>query len=438
MKETIICEYLRKNFFNYSHILISTCLFLTVQSFSYAQPNTYIKAANNIQTIVLRTSSDSLAYPAIALGADENLIVSFDEMEHDMRTLHYSFQHCNANWLQSDLMDIEFFDGINKVYDHDEAQLSFNTTTDYIHYQIIAPTIDLKISGNYYIIISDENDTELLRLPFIIYESLTGIQSRITRQKQQQTATQTISLCILHPMLRTANAATEIKIGIWQNNYPWTFRTIDNPTFVRPNELVFDNAATFEAGNEHRWADNRSLRYNGLNVRAIDFFDPFYHITLTTDALPTSYYFHEDFNGMQYIEARDIHYPAHYAADYNFVHFSFYSQNIGNVYLFGELTEMQPQPMLYDAARQIYYANILLKQGLHSYTYVQAPNPHCLTATFTDNATAPSVDLTEGSFPETENDYYIVVYYRQMGDTVDRVVGYKKHNSKKTLNDFIR
>ena len=438
MKVTIICEYLRKNFFNYSHILISFCLIFIVQSFSHTQPNSYIKATSNIHTISIHNSTDSLNFPAIALGADDYLIVSFDEMEHDLRTLHYSFRHCNANWTPSDLLDIEFFDDINKVYDNDEAQLSFNTTTDYIHYQIIAHTNGIKVSGNYYLTISDENDTELLQLPFIVYESLTGIQSRITRQKQQYSATQTISLCILHPMLHTSNAATELKIAIWQNNYPWTLTTIENPTFVRPNELVYNNIATFEAGNEHRWADNRSLRYNGLNVSSIDFFDPYYHITLNTDALTIGYYFHEDFNGIQYIEARDIHYPAQYAADYNFVHFAFRSQNIGQVFLFGELTEMFPHPMHYDTTSQTYYANILLKQGLHSYTYVQANSEQSITTPSDYEQTVPSVALTEGCFPETENDYYIVVYYRPMGDTSDRIVGYKKHNSKKTLNDFIR
>lgn len=428
MKVTIICEYLRKNFFNYPHILILSTFLFSVQTFTHAQLpiNNLYWQAENIKTVQLHTQTDSLAFPAVALATDDILILSFDEIEHDKRTLHYSLQHCNADWQQSDLLDIEFFEGFNKVFDADDAQFSFNTTTDYTHYIITISTSDIKLSGNYIIKVFDEDDNELLHRPFIVYESIIGIQSRLTRQKQAQTATQTLSVALLHPTLQVINAVAEIKIATWQNNNFWTWNMAATPTFIRHNELLYDNIATFEAGNEHRWADNRSLKYNGLSTSHIEYHDPFYHFTLSTDKQPVGYYFYEDFNGMQYIEARDIHYPATYAADYNIVHFTFQSQNIGNLYLFGELTEMKPQPMQYDPLNQIYYTNVLLKQGLHSYQYLNSENENI------------SVAKTEGTYIETENDYYIAVYYRQLGDTVDRLIGYKLHNSKKTLNDFIK
>lgn len=437
MKLTIICEYLRKNFFNYVHILLAAYIFTNVQTFTLAQPmfsdiSTQLK---DIRTVQLRTSTDSLTYPAVVLGEDDYLILSFDELNADARTLHYSFRHCNADWLPSDLMDIEFFNGFNKVFDQDKYHLSFNTTTDYIHYHITIPTINITVSGNYIITVFDDDDTELLRRPFIVYEKLTGIQSRLIRQKQGVTAMQTMNIALQHQQINTNNAATEIKIAIWQNNNPWTWTIVETPSFIRPNELVFDDAATFEAGNEHRWADNRSLRYNGMNVGSITFHDPYYHITLNTDVPSTNYYFYTDFNGMHYIEARDIHYPADYAADYNFVHFTLRSPNIGNIFLFGDLTEQIPYPMQYDQTQQTYYANILLKQGLHSYCYIQTNDAQNIG---TPNSQNVSVTDTEGCFAETENDYYIVVYYRSMGDTTDRIIGFKKHNSQTTLNDFIR
>ncbi|MCQ2204258.1 MAG: DUF5103 domain-containing protein [Bacteroidales bacterium] len=374
-----------------------------------------------------------MADPIIQLGSEEELLLSFDEIENNQRTLYYSIRHYNIDWTPSDLLEVEIIDGFNRIYDNDQSWASFNTTTDYIHYSINIPTSPILHSGNYTVTVYDDEGDELLTRPFLIYEPIIGIQSRISRTSTVVASSnpqQSLSIKIIHPQIHTSNAASEFRIAIWQNLCHWTWTLVDSPTFIRQNELVYDDAASFSPGNEYHWADNRSLKYNGLNVAGIEFHAPYYHITLAPESLPAGYYFHEDFNGRQYIEARDIYNPAEYAADYNFVHFIYLSKNIGDIAIYGELTNYEPVTMQYNQANNAYYANIFLKQGLHSYSYV------ALNGSKNDSTTLSFSD-TDGSFADTENDYFIAVYYREMGDTNDRLVGFKKHNSKTTINDFI-
>ena len=96
----------------------------------------------------------------------------------------------------------------------------------------------------------------------------------------------------------------------------------------------------------------------------------------------------------------------------------------GDVYLFGGMTEFQIDPafkMEYDAANKRYHARILLKQGFYNYQYA-----------FVSDAEPDTIDLSEieGDWFETENDYYILVYYRPFGSRYDQLVGLNQINTR--------
>jgi hypothetical protein len=48
-----------------------------------------------------------------------------------------------------------------------------------------------------------------------------------------------------------------------------------------------------------------------------------------------------------------------------------------------------------------------------------------------DGSSAGDETYTEGSFWDTENDYYILVYHRKFGAQYDQLIGYRKLNSLK-------
>jgi hypothetical protein len=73
----------------------------------------------------------------------------------------------------------------------------------------------------------------------------------------------------------------------------------------------------------------------------------------------------------------------------------------------------------YDAARNRYTTQTLLKQGVYDYQYV-----------WVDAATGKAdSEALEGSYFETENDYQILVYYRPPGSRWEELVGYKLINT---------
>ena len=75
--------------------------------------------------------------------------------------------------------------------------------------------------------------------------------------------------------------------------------------------------------------------------------------------------------------------------------------------------------MAYDEKNGAYQATLLLKQGWYDYHYgFESPNGWNV------------VDL-EGSYFQTENEYEILVYYRDMGSRYDELIGYAVLNPNK-------
>ena len=114
-------------------------------------------------------------------------------------------------------------------------------------------------------------------------------------------------------------------------------------------------------------------------------------------------------------------------ADYVYVDFFLsYPQPLstGNLYVIGKLTDWRMNKlskMTYNEIRLGYEAKLYLKQGYYNYMYVQSK----------DGSSAGDETYTEGSFWDTENDYYILVYHRKFGAQYDQLIGYRKLNSLK-------
>ena len=69
--------------------------------------------------------------------------------------------------------------------------------------------------------------------------------------------------------------------------------------------------------------------------------------------------------------------------------------------------------MDYNTEKGIYEKAILIKQGFTNYQYVVADSKGNIDY---ENA-------IDGNFYQTENDYTIMVYYRENNDRYDRVIG---------------
>lgn len=432
-------EYLKKNFFNWAMCLITA----SVAAPALCAPSGDMAyRASGVSTVELRHEAAQdrreTKVPGCVvctLGSSERLILSFDVIDGGTESLYYSFAHFDADWEPSDLMDMEFVDGFNKTYGAEQASLSFNTTTPFTHYEMTIDTSPLLASGNYLIEVRrTDDDALILREPMWLSEEACGIASRVERDESGQT----VEMSVKWPRHGLSSPETQMKVRVWQNKRLDDMREASAPTFVRPDEIVYQGLGElrFCGGREWRWIDTRSIRLPGLSDAQVEYVPRMYHFTMATDYPAKGYTFREDFNGGGWIETRDRRDgEADETADYVMAHFSFAAEDPTlpercNVYVIGDASGWRPSAsnrLVYDAADMTFRGQIIAKQGLHNYLYVAQPK---------DGGSA-QMDETEGCFGATENDYYIAVYVRRPGDTYDHLVAVKAHNTLKTRNAFI-
>lgn len=373
------------------------------------------------------------AIPCLTLGQEAELELSFDELEPlQTRTLFYSFEHCDAQWQPSDIMEIDYVEGFNKIYGAEKAENSLGTTTDYVHYTVSVTTAPLLISGNYVVKVFDDlnPDAPIVVRPFMVSEQTVGIDSRVDKTDTEH-GMQQLSFTVRTAGIDITDPSREITVASWQNNRTDDIRIESEPSLMRQGELLYEGQMFgFGGGNEFRWVDNRDLKYVRGNTLSISFFDPFYHTTLYTDGELTEYSYHEDFNGGSYIETRNSPHSPTVAADYTLTHFSLYAPQGNDIYLYGALTGnvvSESCRMRYNEATSLYECTLRLKQGLHAYQYLTL-----------DKASRSLTNTpTEGSFTQTENNYTIAVYYRSLSGLYDRLVAVKTHNTMHSRNAFV-
>ena len=106
-------------------------------------------------------------------------------------------------------------------------------------------------------------------------------------------------------------------------------------------------------------------------------------------------------------------------ADYVNVHFAVempYRAG-GDYYLLGDFCGNgfnERNKLFYDRNEGYYYSSQLLKLGVYNYPYVW----------LSDGSNKAMVELTEGSFYNTDNEYLICIYHREFGSRYDKLVGF--------------
>ena len=417
---------------NKNLVFLLTVLFPAIVS-TFAQPITNRVYQHKIKTVQCHKRGWPLSYPIIGLEGESQLELSFDDLDGETKDFYYTIIHCNQNWEPSDLIETEYIDGINEVPLLD-YQYSFNTSIEYVHYSIEFPNEDITplISGNFIIKVYEDADLSktVLTQRFMVTEQQVSVNPSVkyTMNSEIREAKQEIALTIKHPNFDIQNPLEEVKVNIYQNGRTDNAITQLKPQFIRRSELDYNynREVLFEGGNEFRWLDLRSTRFQSSKIKEIVFHEPFSHIELFPDQslLGLSYFFNNDFNGRHVIEVQEKDEPER-EADYVFVHF-YLNRNEpvigGDIYILGSLTDWQFNPsskMKYNFNTKQYEATLMLKQGFYNYQFAFKGN----------HSEKASVKMFEGSHSKTENDYLVLVYYKGMGDHYDRLIGVGQVNS---------
>ena len=405
---------------------------------SYSQSDTTIYENENfdkkIHNTIIYKSNNQLSYPIINLNSKDKLTILFDDFNKEIRDYEYTLIHCDRHWKSSGLMKAQYIEGFftNPIV---EYELSFNTIQEYTHYKLIFPEKNCKpkISGNYIIkiFLSNYPDSVILTKRFMILDEKLSLSSNVkqSRSINYRKYKQEVDFIINHSSLPQLNPHSEIQVVVKQNNNEVNSIKNLHPLFIRDNELIYDydEENTFFGNNEFRYFDINSIRYQSSRIKNINVDSSEINAYLYTDV---SRSFDEfitlpDINGNFLINKQESWNP-NIEAEYVNVHFSLIENrpiSYADIYLIGRFSNWKISEdfkMSYDQENNVYKTSILLKQGYYNYMYALKHK--------TDN----NVELSfiEGSHYETENDYYIYVYYKELGKTYDQLIGYMKTSSK--------
>ena len=384
-----------------------------------------------IKTLLCHKKEDELSLPIINLNTDNKLLVSFDDLDADIKDYYYTIIHCNSDWTESDLMQSEYISGFT-----DEPitnyEFSFNTIQDYTHYTFNFPNDELKaiLSGNYVFKIFEEGGKTIAYKRFMILETKLTIEAKLRRATlaEDRNIKHEIDFTIKHPNLVISDPFSDIKVTIKQNNKEDNAIANLTPIYVKNNELIYDyeDKNTFLGNNEFRHFDIKSLRFQSDRIKEITYDSTYNHVYLFNDRKrPFDHYSIEpDINGKFLIKSQEGWKTA-IEADYAFVHFTLPTDHIsyGEMYVIGGFSDWQLKnefKLKYNHKQKRYEGNIYIKQGYYNYHYA-------LNDTITKLV---DVSFIEGTHYQTRNDYYLYVYYRAVGDRYDRFVGFLKTSSK--------
>lgn len=405
----------------------------TVHITVFGQPLINKTYVDNLKSVQTYAGNDVLQFPVIVLNSSNQIQLSFDLLEDDVRNLQYKVVHCDKNWNPSPLQPTQYLEGYitsnNVSYDY-----SFSTLVPYIHYKLAFPENNYqpKLSGNYvfWVFESGYEDEPILTSRFLVVEPKVGLSTIIKRSQKTQLrdTLHEVDVTVTLNDFNQTNSFADISLTLLQN-FRWE-NAIQNlkPRFVRDKALIFDYEleSSFIAGNEYRYFDTRTLLVKTDRILQLDKEGDTTKAFLYTDVKRSfgSYTTWEDINGQAYLDnalGRD----PDTESDYVWVQFSLKSPGDnagGRLFVNGSWTFDpfdEDYAMDYYPEHGVYAQFILLKQGYYNYQYITSE-------TYNE---PPSPVFAEGTYFETENDYQILVYYKDFSGNYDKLIGFSSVKS---------
>lgn len=364
-------------------------------------------------------NGDWLNRPVMTLGTSDVLQIGFDELSHNYHRLVYHLDHCENDWTVSDgLFESDWLEGFNDN-PIDDYQNSINTTVPYTHYDLQLPNdrCRLKMSGNYRLTISDEDEgnEEVMVVEFYVVEPLMDValyastNTDIDHNQQHQQ----VSMSVSYNDLRITNTDEQIYTVVMQNWREDNARHNVRPDMqtMRGLEWSHNKQLIFPAGNEYHKFEVLDVSHPTMGIDHIEWDGHYYQAYPFVSTVRRNYLTDVDADGAFCIRNSDRREDA-YTCDYVWVNYQLQAPYQGDIYIAGHWTINEPREtyqMQYDG-NQGYYARILQKQGYYSYQYLCA-----------DGSQPPS----EGNFFQTENKYQTLIYYKGVGERTWRLVGYR-------------
>ena len=407
--------------------------FLFIVTSAVAQTQTEVIPPYNIKTVSFVQSNDNVI-PIFKLG--DGFQFQFDDLFGNEANYYFEIVHCDYNWNPTDIPKAEYIKGFDgqRIQEYEN---SINTLQIYSHYKLPIPNqfMQLRISGNYILKILDESKEVIFSRKFIIYEDLVTVPMQIRRARTANYLEykHNVEFSVKSQAINFQNPLKNVKIVLFQNGQLNAAIKNIAPQYTIGNDLVYkyDTETQFWAGNEFLYFDNSDIRSAGNTISRIDSSNGIYNSNLYTNNARANYPYslNPDING-NYVVRNLGGIKKEIEADYAWVYFSLsaptFMKNKG-IYITGMFNNYSLSPenkMDFNAEKNTYEKAILIKQGFTNFQYQIAD----------DKGNIDGENAIDGNFWQTENDYTILVYYRENNDRYQKVIGKATVNSNVITN----
>lgn len=424
------------NFKNQVQLILFTAVFIgngVICAQDLLLPD-YIYSSNIRFPEVYKTGSDQ-TNNIIDLNSNQKLLFQFDDMDNDIKNYSYQVIHCNTDWTTSDLLHMQYMQGF-ETYIITDSKFAQNVTTPYTHYSFSFPNEYMRpvISGNFIMKVfeTDNPDKIAFTRRFMVVENIAifpEAKIRYASGVELRNSHQELYFTIGTENIMVQDYVNDFKVNIIQNQR-WDNAIYGiTPQFIGPRDVRFNytnGELAFEAGNQYRFIDLKTLQLINEPIANIKFENGKYHIRLRDEYIRNNrnYQNRPDINGRYTVYNQDG-FSTSIDPDYGLVYFTLPNDAMFDkkeVYLIGNFSFGQlldTYRLTYDEFRDVYWIVMPFKQGYYNYMY----------AVLDKKTGKGDVSPVEGSYAECENDYTIMVYVRRPGDVTHKLVGVKYLNS---------
>lgn len=375
----------------------------------------------NIKTVAF-VQNGNVTIPIFRLG--DSFQLEFDDLYGNEADYYYTITQYNYDWTPTQLGKAEYLQGMDnqRIMNY---QNSFNTLQIYSHYSQSFPNPFNRIllTGNYMVKIFNSDQELVFSRKFIMYSEQVAVPLQIKRSRDLATidGMQNLDFMIKMGDNLLQNPIQNVKVALFQNG------RFDNaiynikPQYTIGSDLIYryNKETQFWAGNEYLYFENKDIRTVSNNVGHVSAGEIYNtHLYMNASRKNSPYTYFPDINGRflpNKINAEDNNLEA----DYSWVYFTLNTNTFmdkKDVYVVGMFNNYSLSPefkMDYNAEKGLFEKAILMKQGFTNYQYVIADR----------NGKIDQENAIDGNFYQTENNYFVLVYYKGNNDRYDRVIG---------------
>lgn len=410
-------------------------LFFVFTSAAAQEVQTEVAPPYNIKTVTF-VQNGSNVVPIFELGSVFEL--QFDDLFGNEANYYFEVTHCDYNWKPTDIPKTDYIRGFDNQRITDYSN-SFNTLQVYSHYRLAFPnqfTNQLRISGNYMLKILNEDREVVFSRKFILYEEHSTVAAQVKRSRTVSNIDykQNLDFSIVSNDIVFQTPLQNVKVLLLQNgDFNTSIKNIV-PQYTLGNQLVYkyDKETQFWAGNEFLYFENKDIRAANNNVGKVGSNNDIYNSYLYTNQARGNqiYTLYQDVNGnfvVKNINGSNNEIEADYAWVYFTLSAPAFRSSSKDIYITGMFNNYSLTPeykMDYNTDKGVFEKAVMIKQGFTNFEYKIADKKGVVDY---ENA-------VDGNFYQTENEYIILVYYKQSSDRYERVIGKGNANSINIVN----